>query len=877
MTEWSPQAQKVWESYCLKVREKLDMPDHEIDEALNDIRNHLEEEFKELGWRCVEAKDMYRALDRIGLPEEMAGGQGALDSKEILQALIREIDRSEIKRPGFWTFFCGIILPVMAVGVELLTGLCAGCFYDPLPSIWHVGIFLFIPFSVIVSRGAGLETKANWLRWLLLFNGVALGFGIIYSVMFLPILPAGMFGLLVLIGLCAFAPMLALWALSLCRVYLKAITRLQGVSNYPALWIGVLAGFGVFGLVELPTLVTYYGMYRVTETIDQDKPEGLGLLRALGNRKILLDACYIDDISWGSYYSFLLSDLNISPETSRTIYYRVTGEMFNSHRPSTGATFLRARRTWMWDAFDFEQGGDQVGACMKGLSLKGSRMDGFIEPDGALGYLEWTMVFRNDFYRDHEARAQIELPPGGVVSRLTLWIDGEEREAAFDGRSKTKAAYKSVVERRRDPVLVTTSGPDQVMMQCFPVPRQGGEMKVRIGITFPLELAGRERARLYLPVFNERNFAVNEILKHEIWLESSGEFIEPQGGLRLAGADKNRFAIRGTLSDSEIQSASGILEATRDATVERVWCDKQIGGRETIIEQRMESRVENFDGTVVVVVDGSKRMGAFVNEMITGLEPLVRQKEITLVFACDGYRTVTVKPGDVARLKAEFKKQLFAGGMDNVGALTHAWDLADGVTPGRILWLHCGQPTLMAPIEGLSQRFERRLAGPRLVEVQLAAGPDRIVSALDGIAAVTSAPCRGEVAACLARTIRQWLGEEETVVFTRRILDSEEPPAGVKRVSSHLARLAAADQVNTLRMKRDQQSQDEAVRLAIMHQLVTPVSGAVVLETQQQYQAADLKPSDPETVPVVPEPATLLLMGTGMAMLMMRRRRQSNG
>jgi hypothetical protein len=67
-----------------------------------------------------------------------------------------------------------------------------------------------------------------------------------------------------------------------------------------------------------------------------------------------------------------------------------------------------------------------------------------------------------------------------------LWVNGEEREAAFAGRSQTREAYQKVaIQQRRDPVLVTTAGPDRVQMQCFPVPPNGGLMKIRIGITAP--------------------------------------------------------------------------------------------------------------------------------------------------------------------------------------------------------------------------------------------------------------------------------------------------------------------------------------------------------------------------------------------------------
>ena len=52
------------------------------------------------------------------------------------------------------------------------------------------------------------------------------------------------------------------------------------------------------------------------------------------------------------------------------------------------------------------------------------------------------------------------------------------------------------------------------------------------------------------------------------------------------------------------------------------------------------------------------------------------------------------------------------------------------------------------------------------------------------------------------------------------------------------------------------------------YQLVTPVSGAVVLETQAQYDQAGLKPVDPDSVPIVPEPETWMLIGVCLVVLL---------
>ena len=70
----------------------------------------------------------------------------------------------------------------------------------------------------------------------------------------------------------------------------------------------------------------------------------------------------------------------------------------------------------------------------------------------------------------------------------------------------------------------------------------------------------------------------------------------------------------------------------------------------------------------------------------------------------------------------------------------------------------------------------------------------------------------------------------------------------------------------------------EAVALASEHRLVTPVSGAVVLETQQQYQEAGLSPTSQTGVPTVPEPEEwALIILSALAFLWLMRQRQLGG
>ena len=72
---------------------------------------------------------------------------------------------------------------------------------------------------------------------------------------------------------------------------------------------------------------------------------------------------------------------------------------------------------------------------------------------------------------------------------------------------------------------------------------------------------------------------------------------------------------------------------------------------------------------------------------------------------------------------------------------------------------------------------------------------------------------------------------------------------------------------------------EQAQKLALAWNLVTPVSSAVVLETAQQYREAGLEPVTASSVPTVPEPAfwiSLLLAGAVLAVWQWRRRNARN-
>jgi hypothetical protein len=202
--------------------------------------------------------------------------------------------------------------------------------------------------------------------------------------------------------------------------------------------------------------------------------------------------------------------------------------------------------------------------------------------------------------------------------------------------------------------------------------------------------------------------------------------------------------------------------------------------------------------------------------------------------------------------------------------LLQAWDLAAQKPGSCILWIHAPQPVLLSSPDVLRQAYERRRHGPRLFDYQTAPGPNRILDALDGVSALEALPRGAETGADLRRLFTSWqAGRKQLRLNFERLEAEPDSSPAIRKASAHLARLWAVEQVRWLQASR---RVPEAIDLAAALQLVTAVSGAVVLETAEQYARHGLTPADPMSVPAIPEPGVRSLLLVGLVMLLLRRR-----
>jgi len=159
---------------------------------------------------------------------------------------------------------------------------------------------------------------------------------------------------------------------------------------------------------------------------------------------------------------------------------------------------------------------------------------------------------------------------------------------------------------------------------------------------------------------------------------------------------------------------------------------------------------------------------------------------------------------------------------------------------------------------------------PVFYDVQVIPGVNRLAEGMGELTSTLALPRFGSVEEDLQRLFALWRGEARSLEWIRERLEAGAMPEAERgrKSSRHLARLWAEDEISRL---VDRNHREEAAKMGAQYQLVTPVTGAVVLETQQQFEEAGLKPVAAETVPSVPEPGTLALLAVAGVMVFGRR------
>ena len=267
--------------------------------------------------------------------------------------------------PNRFAFFAGVIMPTLSITVEATTHICAGVFFDPIPTIWHLMLVIFVPLAQLQVWFAIRRRAADRLGPAGLLNALVIGVSVLYSIVYIPLLPIGVLALLFGLGLLPLTPYLSLIAGLIMRRQLKKVAATNPRRSFTLKLRGLLAGLAlttvVIVIIELPETLTTIGMQMATSSSPQTQKEGIRFLRDYGNRQAMLRSCFSQS-RWatnliGSAFSI---ENPLTTEDAQKIYYRVTGEAID---PSIGAELVATRLVPRETiGFDRNQGGTEVGS-----------------------------------------------------------------------------------------------------------------------------------------------------------------------------------------------------------------------------------------------------------------------------------------------------------------------------------------------------------------------------------------------------------------------------------------------------------------------------------------------------------------------------------
>lgn len=497
---------------------------------------------------------------------------------------------------------------------------------------------------------------------------------------------------------------------------------------------------------------------------------------------------------------------------------------------ATGKPYVDARTGDLDKLTDDSLSRHVIGDRTANLSLRRSAITGLVSATGLVSTMDWTFVFKNEDFSPQEARAEIALPQGASVTGLTLWINGEPRQAAFGSATTVNAAYHGINLQKRDPALVTDLGRGRVLLQCSPIPARG-EAKVSVAITAPLKLDNLEEASMTLPRFVNANFTVSG--DHAVRLRSTTNFLTSFAGVSSIPTDQHDYLLRGKFKDNDL-SGSGVGVRVQHNPKQKIvyGVDSNPKARESWIASVIQERPAAPPQRIVVVVDGSQAMAPYKEEIVSALASIPRNIATSVILASPSQEGKDPLP--LPEFLESAKKLKFEGGQDNLESLIQAAELAGETKRSAVLWLHGPQPSfnremyILAPYVGKPQFYELPLDDGWT-------NTSEFLSNHKEIGPFTPIIRNASVREDLERFFAAWRPGANNYTV-KRVHLRDQPKYGdylaEDDLKTAISRLAAQEECRDYLTKKQI---NKAIELSTAYHLVNKTTGAVVLERTGDY------------------------------------------
>lgn len=720
----------------------------------------------------------------------------------------------------------GVILPVFAIifgAIYSFEGIWRLIILHPLETLLEGVLIGSVPFSNLLAWHSYCRKEFRHPIRTGIFNGIAIAVPAITTAISIaaialnyPLIDSvtkqGHELSIGLMGLVSFCSML-------CSIYITHIVR-ESKQTRDAKLRTVLYSLMGIGL----TVVSFLGAearstyIRVAQNMslsddNTEREQGLKMLRESNPEKELKIIC-ADPHAAGLAGMFL----PLNTDAQRRLFFAGTGKPYRDEK-STDMSLM---------SNDYLRN-HVVGSVVEGLSLHRSAIYGVVHPETLTSSLTWTFVFKNKTYMNQEARAEISLPEGAVLSGLTLWVNGQPRPAAFSSTDSTVSSTVNFVSKQgKTPALITDLGRGRYLLSASPVPGQG-ELKVQVKITEPLKLDGARRASLGMPRFIDENFALQG--QHSLTLRSSAKL-----NTELNTLKKNRTAdgaeiLSGTLSHDDISKTAFTIKLDQPITFASIAMRDPFNQGMPFLVEQLKTRSVKSPKHLTVVVDSSAAMQESKAEVMEALSKIPSQIDTHLMIAGDKETEAAYTLEDGLK---KLKANNFTGGQDNLFALVKAAEKAGESSGGAVLWIHGPQPGFNNEMYTMSPYA----SSPSFFEIALddcLTNTNEFFKNHSEIGPFEAVSRSGSLKEDLKSFLSKWEpNAAETYLDTAAANSLPENTAILSNsdISTEVSVLNAAKRIKALLAQGKNQ---EAAQYAIRYHIVSPISAAMVLDNAADY------------------------------------------
>ncbi|HET7898492.1 MAG TPA: XrtN system VIT domain-containing protein, partial [Flavisolibacter sp.] len=305
-----------------------------------------------------------------------------------------------------------------------------------------------------------------------------------------------------------------------------------------------------------------------------------------------------------------------------------------------------------------------------------------------LAYTEKTLTISNRSSRGSwrnqgEGIYTFHLPEGGVVTALSLWINGREEKGILTTKEKAATAYRTVVGyERRDPSVVHWQEGNTVSVRVFPV-MAGQNRTFKLGVTAPLRREGTQL--LYDNIWFDGPDAASAEERVKLEVAGNTKSLLPPSTFRSEGArmitregryqprwavafrdegvQPNRFSFNGSQYSVRPYQPQRVPAQITDVylDINQSWSNEDLA---TIWKEVAAKKVWVYEGEIIAVTPANKdSLFASLQKQSFSLFPfyLVKKPEQSLVVSQSGAYSPTLSDLEGSPFLASLQKRFSNG------------------------------------------------------------------------------------------------------------------------------------------------------------------------------------------------------------------------